>query len=44
MDILENNYDESSTLADGTVCWFSDFYDIIEPDSETSYRPEYVLR
>ena len=44
MDILENNYDESLTLANGTVCWLSDFYDIIEPAGETSFRSEYVLR
>lgn len=44
MNILENNYDESITLSDGTECWFSDFYDIIEPDGETSFRTEYVLR
>lgn len=44
MNILENNYDENITLSDGTECWFSDFYDIIEPDGETSFSTEYVLR
>ena len=44
MDILEDNYDESLTLTDGTERWFSDFYDIIEPDGETSFRPEFVLK
>ena len=44
MDILEDNYDESLTLTDGTERWFSNFYDIIEPDGETSFRPEFVLK